>query len=172
MWDFVSFLDCFAKAPLHRKIFSCRISADFNHCANRAQLVFTVCLQEKRCRGEVFMCYRTGRTLRVEQFRKLRKCFTLTLSSNLGISSEMRCLAGFKSDLEFYMPSDCRGRRPRRPEELQFSKLQKCFTLTLVPKGSRHPFGIGRQGGGELANASRRLAAHPPPLETSPCAFM
>jgi hypothetical protein len=60
MWDFVSFFAYFAKAPLHRKIFSCRISANFNHCANRVQLLFTVCLQEKRCRGEVFMCCRTG----------------------------------------------------------------------------------------------------------------
>ena len=73
MWDFVSFLDCFAKAPLHRKIFSCRISADFNHCANRAQLLFTVCLQEKRCRGEVFMCYRTGMTLTLVSKRPPRQ---------------------------------------------------------------------------------------------------
>ena len=34
------------------------------------------------------------------------------------------------------------------------------------PCESRH------QGGRELANASRRLAARPPPLETTPCAFM
>ena len=133
MWDFVSFLAYFAKAPLHRKIFSCRISADFNHCANRAQLLFTVCLQEKRCRGEVLCA--AARGMRSE-WCNLGNCGNddAVAGSNLGISSEMRCLAGFKYIFVFYMPSDCRGRRPRRPEDLQFSKLQKCFRFRGEPK--------------------------------------
>ena len=39
-------------------------------------------------------------------------------------------------------------------------------------RGLVTPLGSDAKEGEVLANASRRLAARPPPLETSPCAFL
>ena len=50
------------------------------------------------------------------------------------------------------------------PEEYLCATARVTRTLVPSPCESRH------QGGRELANASGRLAARPPPLETSPCA--
>ena len=58
------------------------------------------------------------------------------------------------------------------PDIVHFRKVLKLFSvLTHSPQGlsCRALVNPGTKEGEVLANASRRLAAHPPPLETSPC---